>query len=78
MAQKKTLLEIVNMSSDELLEYYNSRQFIYESESCEEEFLGEMTQDELVSKYRLISDADTQEIIENKFHLNGYSVKNNK
>lgn len=65
--EQKTLIEIVNMSSDELLEYYNSRQFINESDSCEEEYLGVMTQEELVSKYRLISDADTQEMIEKNF-----------
>ena len=67
--EQKTLIEIVNMSSDELLEYYNSRQFINESDSCEEEYLGVITQEELVSKYRLISDADTQEMIEKNFFI---------
>ena len=77
MAGKKKLIEIVNMSDEELLEYYNSRELLNEGiDEIEDEYLGEMTEEELVNKYHLISDANAKILIEEKFHLSGYPIKN--
>ena len=77
MAGKKKLIEIVNMSDEELLEYYNSRELLNEGvNEIEDEYLGAMTEEELVRKYHLISDANAQSIIEEKFHLSDYPIKN--
>lgn len=77
MAGKKKLIEIVNMPDEELLEYYNSRELLNEGVGeIEDEYLEAMTEEELVNKYHLISDANAQKIIEEEFHLSGYSIKN--
>lgn len=63
---KKTLLEIVNMTDEELLEYYNSRELLNEGVSeMEDEFLGEMTEEELIAKYHLIPASKVDIVIDN-------------
>ena len=70
---KKNLQEIVRMSSEELLEYYSSLDMHSDiMMHNSEEFLGVMTQEELIAKYQLIPDSGAIEILDRCFNLTEY------
>ena len=73
MIMIKSLQEIVRMSSEELIEYYTLLHMYSDTMMHNpEEFLGVMTQEELISKYQLIQNSGAIEITDWCFNLTEY------